>query len=145
MMRQAFYFSPDEQGYSVPATCNQTRPFLCLSPRISGERFSCNSSDQIGDSHIDCAGAIDKSNTFKHCSVPPAMLGYHFRCLSTNTCIPYSLHCSANNRCPNQSDDDYWCSRSQPTSERISPRDALCSNGQLFPGDRCIKHFQCPF
>ena len=144
-MRQAFYFSPDEQGYSVPATCNQTRPFLCPSPRVSRERFSCISADQIGDTHIDCAGAIDESNTLEHCSLPSAMLGYNFRCLSTNTCIPYWLHCFGNNRCPNQSDDDHWCSRSQRTSEGISPEDALCFNGRLFKGGRCNKHFQCPF
>ena len=146
MMQQASYSSPDEQGYSVATTCNQTRPFLCPSPRASQERFLCISFDQIGDQHVDCAGAIDESNTLEHCSLPSTMLGHNFRCLSTNTCIPYSLHCWNNNRCPNRSDDEHWCSRFQPSPpEGISPRDALCFNGFLFEGGRCNKYFQCPF
>ena len=103
---------------TVLTSCNQTRSFLCPSPRASRERIACIRLDQIGDQHIDCAGAIEERNTFTDCSQPLAMLGLNFLCLSTNTCIPYWLHCWINTRCPNRSDDEHWCSRPNGTSSK---------------------------
>ena len=143
ILQQALEGTSDSQGYSVPTTCNKTRPFLCPSPQASRERFSCISLDQIGDQHIDCAGAMDEPNTLTHCSHSSTMLGHNFRCLSTNTCIPYWLHCSNNNRCPNRSDDEHWCDRPTPTWSPITPRDALCFDGQVFRYGRCNGEVDC--
>ena len=135
----------DNYGYSVSSSCNQTRPFFCPSPRASRERFSCISLDQIGDQHIDCAGAMDERNTLEHCSRLSSMLGHNFLCLSTNTCIPYWQHCWNNTRCPNRSDDEHWCYRPRLTSEEMSRRDDLCFDGELYRDGRCDKLLQCRF
>jgi hypothetical protein len=89
------------------ASCNQTHPFPCLAPDIT-RKHSCISLDRIGDYHIDCAGAIDERNTLEHCD-ERSMLGHHFKCLSTNKCIPFWLHCWEHHRCPNKTDDEDWC------------------------------------
>ena len=135
----------DVQGYAMPKTCNQTRPFLCPSPRASPERFSCIDLTQIGDNQIDCAGAIDEHNTLTHCTSQSSMLGYNFRCLTTNTCIPYWLHYWENNRCPNRSDDEHWCYRHNLTSEEISPADVRCFDGQISRNGRCDGYFGCRY
>ena len=132
-------------SYSLPTVCNQSRPFLCPSPRASRFRFSCISLDQIGDQHIDCAGAMDEPNTLTHCSQSSAMLGLNFRCLSTNTCIPYWQHCSNNTRCPNRTDDEHWCSRANRTWTLSTPRDAVCFDGEVITNGRCNGERDCSF
>jgi hypothetical protein len=57
----------------------------------------------------------------------------NFRCLSSNTCIPYLVHCSANHRCPNQ------------PAEGTPPIDARCFDGQFFRDTRCDTFPHCPF
>ena len=143
MLNQVSMHGSDAQGYSMPMTCNQTRPFLCPSPRASRERFSCIDLEQIGDNHIDCAGAIDERNTMTHCTSQSSMLGLHFRCLSTNTCIPYCMHCWNNHRCSNRSDDEHWCYRFRPEWDKILPADFQCFNGTVLLNDRCKNGRNC--
>ena len=133
-----------DRDYFVPSACNQSHPFLCMSATATQLGFSCFDLSQIGDGHVDCAGAIDERNTLKHCS-QSSMLGTNFRCSSTNTCIPYDLHCSNDHQCPNRSDDEFWCSR-QDTPEGCSDSgDFTCFDGQCIKYGRCDRNFDCPF
>ena len=141
-LHQGSEYNCRNHSYSVPTNCNQTRPLLCPSPQASRERFSCISLDQIGDNHIDCAGAIDEHNTIEHCSHTSSMLGHNFRCLSTNTCIPYWLHCWGV-QCPNRTDDEHWCSRPDLNLEDMTPLDVQCFDGESLRNARCDGDFDC--
>jgi hypothetical protein len=92
---------------------------------------------------------MDERNTLRHCSQSSSsssMLGHHFLCLSTNTCIPYFVHCLTDHRCPNRSDDELWCSRQhQPSTDCSDRNDFVCFDGQCFKGGRCNDFLQCPF
>ena len=81
-------------------TCSSTSALICLSPNSTHRQLKCVNFNQIGDNKIDCLGAIDEQNTLKHCSSSTSMLGHNFLCASTNTCIPFFLHCRENHRCP---------------------------------------------
>jgi hypothetical protein len=85
---------------SIPFSsfCNLTIEFPCLPvnfvnlPKNLTYDRPCINRQRIGDGHIDCYGAIDERNMIPHCS-QPTMLGYHFKCTSTDDCIPYWNHC----------------------------------------------------
>jgi hypothetical protein len=130
--------------YFIPSTCNHSDPFLCLSPEATRQGFSCFNLSQIGDGRIDCAGAIDERNTLRHCS-QSSMLGPSFRCASINTCIPYHLHCWRGIRCPDQSDDEHWCSRQHQPSNCSDFRDFTCFDGRCVKGRRCDEYPDCLF
>lgn len=102
---ESFYADPLRLIYG---RCNVTHPVVCLSSTRDNE-YICIGREQIGDRRIDCAGGIDERHTLEHCQQPKSMLGHHFRCLSTNTCIPFWLHCQPAHRCPEQRDDRAWC------------------------------------
>ena len=121
----------ENQSYLLRSSCHSESVFLCLSPHSSSTQFICLNQSQMGDLIADCAGAIDEANTWPHCSSPSSMLGNHFRCLSSNTCISYFHHCQVDHRCPNRSDDDSWCS--------ILSNPVQCDNGFL----RCDENFDC--
>ena len=135
---------PGNQSYFLSNTCNQINSFLCLVPQISHPQFYCIDQSEIGDGKIDCAGAIDERNTMKHCS-GSSILGYNFKCASSNTCIPYSLHCQQGFRCPNRTDDDSWCSHQNKSSPCWFLNAVMCLNGTCVPGGRCNKVIECPF
>ena len=129
----------------IPSNCNSTGLFFCLSSRSSNRVISCIDQSQLGDNVIDCAGAIDETNTLQQCS-ERSMLGYNFRCPSTNTCIPYFHHCQENFRCPNRTDDAHWCDLQLNRPPNCSgERDFLCLNGQCFQDGRCNNGLQCPY
>ncbi|CAF4529531.1 unnamed protein product [Rotaria sp. Silwood2] len=126
-------------------TCNQTGSFLCLSPGASSLHFYCIHYSQLGDGKIDCAGAIDERNKLAHCD-QSSVLGYHFRCPSTNTCIPYYYHCHKGIRCPNLTDDSYWCYRNFPSFGYCrGEKDFRCLDNTCAFGGRCDGHYFCPF
>ena len=144
-LRRASAHNFTSQSYFVPSTCNQSDPFLCLSSQSTQQGFSCLNLSQLGDGHIDCAGAIDERNTLRACS-DSSVLGNRFLCPSTNTCIPYFLHCNEGHRCPNPSDDQHWCSRQpQALSSSCDPNDFACFDGRCFKGGRCNRLRDCPF
>ena len=129
----------------IPSNCNSTGLFFCFSSRSSNRVISCINQSQLGDNVIDCAGAIDETNTLQQCS-ERSMLGYNFRCPSTNTCIPYFHHCQENFRCPNRTDDAHWCDLQLNRPPNCSgERDFLCLNGQCFQDGRCKNGLQCPY
>ena len=133
------------RSYSIPLTCDQSQPFLCLSAKAIRQGFSCFNLSQIGDGHIDCAGGMDERNTLRRCS-QSSTLGYHFHCSSTNTCIHYLLHCFKEQyRCPNRSDDEHRCDRQQRPSRCSRPGDFTCFNGQCVRGGWCNLVFDCSF
>ena len=132
------------QSYFIPNTCHQTHPFLCLPSQATRPGFSCFNLSQIGDDHIDCAGAIDERDTLRYCS-EPSTLQASFRCLSSNTCIPYHLHCLDNHRCPNRSDDEHWCSRSRQPSDCVDNLDFTCFDGTCAKRGQCSTSPSCPF
>ena len=135
----------NNRSYFVPDQCNESDPFLCLASHATRQGFSCFNLSQISDGHIDCAGAIDERNTLRHCS-HSSVLGYNFQCPSTNTCIPYWLHCFRDDyRCPNRSDDRLLCERQQGPSDCSYVKDFVCFDGQCFNGGRCNGHLDCPF
>ena len=126
--------------------CPKSRPVLCLLPNATGQEVSCLSRSHVGDDHIDCLGAMDERNTLLHCSQSSlSMLGSNFLCPSTNSCIPYSLHCLNNHRCPNRSDDHLWCDRQYRPSNCVDVNDFICFNGECFKRGRCNTQKQCPF
>ena len=136
------------QSYFVPSHCNESHPFLCLSAEATRQGFSCFNLSQIGDGHIDCAGATDERNTLRHCSQSSSlMLGYHFLCQSTNTCISYLFHCWEDDyRCPRRSDDELWCDRpDEQSSDCFDRSDFVCFDGQCVQGGRCNRFLECPF
>ena len=143
-LRSASSHNFTNQSYFVPSSCPQSDPFLCLSPEATGPGFSCFNLSQIGDGHIDCAGAFDERNTLRRCS-QSSMLGYHYRCPSTNTCIPYYLHCWEGHRCSNRSDDEHWCFRRYRPSSCLGFRDFICFNGQCAKDGRCNRRADCLF
>ena len=143
--QHASQYNFSNRSYFVPSTCNQSHPFLCLSAKATQQGFSCFDLRQIGDGHVDCAGAIDERNTLEHCSESSSMLGSHFRCASTNTCIPFHLHCSDGYRCPRRSDDQFWCERQHQPSICSGRNDFVCFDGQCVKGGRCNFLFECAF
>jgi hypothetical protein len=123
-------------------TCNETHSFLCLPSHVARQAQSCISNKQIGDSHIDCVGAIDERNTFEHCQ-QPSMLGYYFKCVSDNTCISYMIHCRDDSRCPNRTDDEQWCNRLPSSAPCREAHDMVCFDGNCIKNGRCDGIVQC--
>ena len=123
-------------------TCLEKNLLACLSPHTLFPQFFCIRRSQIGDGKINCAGAVDERNTLKHCS-QSSMLGHHFLCPSTNTCIPYYYHCQPDHRCPNRADDHSWCFRLDQSSPCQDVNDFLCFNGSCAKGGRCNLVFNC--
>ena len=143
-LRRASRHNFTNRSYLIPSSCNQSHPFLCLSSRATQQGFSCLNFSQIGDGQIDCAGAIDERNTLRSCS-DSSILGNRFFCLSTNSCIPFLGHCLDDQRCPNQSDDEHWCSRQTARSSSCDSKDFVCFDGRCFPGGRCNRGAECLF
>ena len=100
---------------------------------------------QLGDGTIDCLGGIDERNTLKHPDDPSSPLGHNFLCSSTDTSIPYYIHCLNEKRCPNRSDDDHWCRWSDVWSDCNMNRDYICFDGRCVKGARCNRTFECSF
>ena len=75
-----------------------------------------------------------------------SILGANYLCPSTNTCIPYFLHCSGENyRCPTRSDDLWWCEGKHRLSNCSDPSDSVCFDGRCIKGGRCDLMFaDCP-
>jgi hypothetical protein len=133
------------RSYSVPSTCPQSQPFLCLSAKATNQGFSCFDLSQMGDGHIDCAGAQDERNTLQACS-PSSILGYQFLCASTNHCIPYHRHClTETDRCPNRLDEQHWCDRQHRLLQCADPKDFVCFNETCIRQGRCDWQLDCPF
>ena len=130
--------------------CNWTTEFSCLLVNVSSSLTNfthnrpCISLRQIGDGHIDCYGGIDERNTLTHCD-QSTMLGYHFKCNSSNQCIPYWNHCIGGNRCNRHSDDQFWCTFRQHSSVFLNFVDAICFNASLIPNGRCNRIPDCSF
>ena len=135
------------RSYFIPRSCPQSRPFLCLSANATREGFSCFNLSQLGDGRIDCAGGIDERMTLPHCShSSSSMLGENFRCPSTNSCVPFHLHCLKDHRCPNRSDDKYWCDRQNRSSNSSSVENTfICFNGPQIRSTRCDGGHDCLF
>ena len=145
VLEEAFGHDFTNQSYFVPSTCSQSQPFLCLSAKATEQGFSCFNVSQIGDGHVDCAGAIDERNTLNYCSQSTSILGLNFLCPSTNTCIPFRLHCFQDHRCPNRSDDEYWCDRQRLAWYCYDIDDFTCFDGGCVKGRRCDKKSDCDF
>ena len=133
------------RSYFIPSTCPQSHPFLCLSANATRQGFSCFNLSQIGDGHIDCAGAQDERNTLQGCS-SSSILGYEFLCASTNHCVPYYRHClTEKDRCLNRSDDQHWCDRQHRPLDCSNPNDFICFDGECIRQGRCNWQLECPF
>ena len=143
-LRQASRQNFTNRSYFIPSTCNESHPFLCLSSRATRQGFSCLNFSQIGDGQIDCAGALDERVILQSCP-DSSIVGNRFLCPSTNTCIPYHLHCFVDQRCPNPSDDELWCSRQSSAENSRDAKDFVCFDGRYFPGGRCSRSAECLF
>ncbi|CAF1672573.1 unnamed protein product [Rotaria magnacalcarata] len=112
--------------------CNLTMEFPCFHFNASNPwdnltyNRPCISRHKIGDNRIDCYGAIDERNTVTHCD-QLTMLGYNFKCQSSDQCIPYWDHCSGS-RCTRSSDDRFWCDirQNSPTCDILLDSMNMC-------------------
>ena len=145
-LEQASRYNFTNGSFFIPSNCSQSDPFLCLSLNATRQGFECFNLSQIGDGNIDCAGGQEERNTLPHCSEPLSTLGSNFLCPSTNSCIPYNLHCSRDEyRCPRRSDDQFWCDRQHRPENCDDLNDFVCFDGRCFKGGRCDAYLQCPF
>ena len=125
--------------------CNETHPFPCLFllSSSSDQQYQCLKLNQLNDEIVDCAGGIDEQKTLLNCD-QSSILGHHFKCFSTNTCISYLTHCSPS-RCPNGKDDQHWCFRQQRSQNCTGTNDFICFDGQCKKRARCNRIFECLF
>ena len=147
-LKGALEYDFTNRSFLVPSSCeNHSHPFVCLSSRATEQGFSCFNLSQIGDGTIDCAGGQDERNTLQLCSQSvSSLLGHHFLCPSTNTCIPFYFHCWKDEfRCPRRSDDELWCFRERRPENCFDENDFVCFDGQCFKGGRCNRITECPF
>ena len=150
-LQRASEYNLTGRSFFVPSTCPfQSHPFLCLSSEAIQQGFSCFNLSQIGNGRIDCLGGLDEQNTLQHCSSTPSssssILGPNFFCSSTQTCIPFYFHCWTDEyRCPNRSDDQFWCDRERRPSNCSDLNDFVCFDGRCLKGGRCNRLYQCPF
>ena len=135
-LERAAFYDFSNRSFLIPSSCPQSDPFLCPSANATRQGFSCFILSQIGDGHIDCAGAFDEQMLVEHCS-HSSTLGLDYLCASSETCIPYFLHCSSTHRCPNRSDDQFWCERQHQPSDCTDLNDFVCFNGECVKGLRC--------
>lgn len=112
----------------IDKSCSHVRHyrFLC-----SIDQPACFIIQSIRNGESQC------QNTFDERWRVPSMLGNNFLCASTNTCIPFHKHCQGDNRCPNRTDDDQWCSRLviTPTCDEVDP--SVCFDVRCMIGGRC--------
>ena len=145
-LQRASRFNFRNRSFVVPSSCPQTHPYLCLASNATQQGFSCFNLSQIGDGNIDCAGGQDEKTIFEHCSSSSSILGLNFLCPSTNSCIPYYFHCWKDEyRCPNRSDDQFWCERQSRPENCSDLNDFVCFDGRCLKGGRCNAFFECPF
>ena len=126
-------------------SCNQITSFVCLSAVSEYRSLICLNLSQLGDGTIDCLGGIDERNTLKHPADPSSPLGHNFLCSSTNTSVPYNIHCLRERRCPNGSDDEHWCRLLDDWSDCDSLGDFVCFDGRCIKDARCNRTFECSF
>ncbi|CAF1622912.1 unnamed protein product, partial [Adineta ricciae] len=143
MLKKQNSVNKSQQKFSI---CNKTHPFACLShEKTSLKPYQCLSFNQIGDNQIDCLGSIDESNRRVHCD-QTTMLGYSFKCASSDTCIPYHWHCQYGERCPNPIDDEQWCSHRGNLSTYDQFYRFTCFDEQFNSRiDRCDRELECSF
>ena len=140
---QAMLVQPSvNQTYFLPATCHASSFFACFAAHLPHQPIICLDQNQLGDGKIDCAGAIDEANAIPHCS-QPSMLGKTYRCLSTNTCIPFGHHCREGYRCPNRTDDERWCSSKWERADNPHLDAIQCSDGEFVLDMRCDLSSDC--
>ena len=145
-LREASRYNFTNRSYSISSSCpQQSHPFLCLSLNATRQGFDCFNLSQIDDGRIDCAGGIDERLTFPSRASSSSMLGTNFFCQSTNTWIPFHLHCLADDetsRCPNRSDDKFWCDRQhRPWNSNAF----TCFHPETLVFSRCDKISGCLF
>jgi hypothetical protein len=142
-----------ERRESIPFStiCNLTIEFPCLPINFSNPLINlthhrpCINQHRIADGHIDCYGAIDERNTITLCN-QPTMLGYNYKCMSTDECIPYWNHCTRDgDRCSIRTDDEFWCDYRKLSSICYDFKDAICFNGTCVKDGRCDRSFDCHF
>ena len=137
-----------QQRSSFNTMCNLMTEFPCLRVNDSHSATAlthdhlCISRDRLGDGHIDCYGAIDEQNTASHCD-RSTMLGYHFKCLSSDQCIPYVNYCD-DKRCRHSADDIFWCRDLQNVTTSQNSKSAFCLNGTWLSDGRCDGKRDCP-
>ena len=135
--------------------CDLNRQFPCFLRDKSSSSLSSTSDDvftsdrvclnrsRIGDGHVDCHGAIDELARVNHCH-QSSVLGYHFKCPSSDQCIPYLQHCSMF-RCSNVTDDRVWCERRDHhhSLECDGLYSVVCFNGTCAKNGRCNNIIDC--
>ena len=125
--------------------CNLRIEFSCI--RINASNPSnitldrpCISLKQIGDGTIDCVGAWDEHARLKHCS-SPSVLGYNFKCPSSELCRELSIHCI---RTCNST--DVYCQGSRENSSCQRSPHYMCLNGTcIHPERKCDMRFDCAY
>jgi hypothetical protein len=132
----------------LSAICNMSIEYPCFRGNMSDSlgNFTqsrlCIGLHQIGDGHIDCYGGVDERNTVEDCS-RSEMLGYTFRCLSSNSCIPYAK--LGTYRCPNTYDDRFLFCREHSEVIFSNGKDFPCFNGTCVKNGRCNQIWDCQF
>ena len=135
-----FFYGLDQSWKEI---CDIRTEFACyrLNRSESSNDF-CLPLDKIGDGSIDCLGGFDERNTLNYCG-QTTMLGYGFKCLSSNRCrSPHSL---CQQRCPDFDDDQWICSGRYSMSHcsTQSEMSYTCLNGECINTGRCPQVPQC--
>ena len=124
--------------------CNLSVEYPCFRVNISHplnvtHNRPCISLDQIGDGHVDCVGGLDERNNLNLCR-SSTMLGYNFQCLSSETCITYSVQCHT--KC---NDNLVQCYGYQQTSSCAGLFDFMCLDGKCMKKGWCNQSFDCSY
>ena len=125
--------------------CDPLKEFPCVRVTAYSDNLTynqlCISLEKLGDGIIDCLGGLDERNTLDDCN-GIAMLGDNYKCLTTNTCIPYADICDI--RCPNKSDDDRMCFGKEKALNCSEPTtDFMCLNNQCAKNGWCDGKRDC--
>ena len=102
----------------------------------------CIRLEQIGDGHVDCLGGIDERNRRELCD-RTVMLGYHFKCVSRDSCISYAVSCDL--RCANKVDDHTRCYGFRSSSSCQSTDAFTCLNGTCISKAHCNGALDCEY
>ncbi|CAF4569348.1 unnamed protein product, partial [Rotaria sp. Silwood2] len=129
--------------------CNIELEYPCLSAKADEpwnfDKYPpCINISRVGDGISDCYDSDDERNTLQ-CQGNQWMMGFHFQCKKSHTCINYDSLCNNQERCEH-GEDDILC-RYKLRLSNIScsgSQEYLCLNNTCLSNVRCNGIVECP-